>query len=162
MKSTDHLTIAASAPAAIAVLADPAFYLDRPSDEDIRVRELVSHHVDGDRVTIELRCAFTGELNAAARALLEPARLTWVQASEHDLATGRVVFLILPDHYADRLNCRGRYVVTPDGHDASQRVVETELRVRAPLLAGQVERALIDGLRREMIAQSNAIPDFVS
>lgn len=162
MKSTERLAIAAPAPAAIAVLADPAFYLDRPTDEDIRFDELVSHRLVEDRVTIELRCAFTGELNAAARALLDPTRLTWVQASEHDLVTGRVVFRILPDHYADRLSCRGRYIVTPDGDGASQRVVETDLRVRAPLLAGQVERALIDGLRRELIAECLAIPDFVS
>ena len=162
MKSTDRLSIAATADAAMTVLADPAFYLDRATDEDIEFRELVTHDVTGDRVTLQLRCAFTGELNAAARALLDPGRLTWVQASEHDLATGRVVFRILPDHYADRLRCRGRYVVTPDGDDASERVVETELRVRAPLLAGQVERALVDGLRRELIAQSAAIPRYVS
>jgi len=161
MRSTERLRIAASADAAMAVLADPAFYLDRPTAEDIEFRELVRIDVSGDRVTLELRCAFTGELNAAARALLDPARLTWVQASEHDLATGRVAFRIVPDHYADRLRCRGRYVVTPDGADASERVVETELRVRAPLLAGQVERALVDGLRRELVAQSAAIPDYV-
>lgn len=162
MKSTEHLTIAAPAPAATAVLADPAFYLDRPTEEDIQVRELVAHLVTDDRVILKLRCAFTGELNAAARALLDPDRLTWVQVSEHDLTAGRVVFRIVPDHYADRLSCRGRYVVTPDGGDTSQRVVETELRVRAPLVAGQVERALINGLRRELIAQCAAIPDFIS
>jgi hypothetical protein len=161
VRSTERLHIAASADAVMAVLADPAFYLDRPTEEDIEFRELVRNDVAGDRVTLELRCAFVGELNAAARALLDPARLTWVQASEHDLATGRVAFRIVPDHYADRLRCRGRSIVTPDGVDASERVVETELRVRAPLVAGQVERALVDGLRRELVAQSLAIPDYV-
>lgn len=161
MNATERFAIDASAEAAMRALADPAFYLDRPSGEAIQVQELVGHDVIGDQVTLDLRCAFTGELNAAARAILDPDRLTWVQSSRHDLSTGRIVFRILPDHYPDRLTCQGRSLVTPDGDDASLRIVETDLRVRAPIVAGQVERAILDGLRRELAAQCAAIPDFL-
>ncbi len=160
MKSTDVQSIAAAADVAAKVLAEPRFYLGRESSEAITARELVDHQVDAGRVRLRIRFAFTGALNAAARAMLQPDRLTWVQESEHDLETGRVVFKILPDHYPDRLRCHGRYRITEDGDQASVRTVATELHVRAPLVAGQVERTLMDGLRRELDAQALAIPDY--
>lgn len=160
MKSTDTQQIDAPAAAAATVLADPRFYLSRDSTLDISVIELVDHQVAEDRVSLKVRYAFTGSLNAAARALLDPKRLTWVQASEHDLVNGRVSFTIHPDHYPERLRCRGRYRITPDGDGSSQRTVATELHVRAPVVAAQVERALMDGLRRELDAQALAIPDY--
>jgi hypothetical protein len=166
MKSTDTQSIAAPARAATLVLADPRFYLGRDSSESIAAVELVDHRVDDDRVRLEIRYAFTGALNAAARAILDPAKLTWVQATEHDLTTGRVVFGIHPDHYADRMRCRGRYRIDPLGDDAATsasciRTVATELHVKAPLVAGQVERVLMDGLRNELDAQALAVPDYV-
>ncbi len=166
MKSTDTQPIDAPAGAATLVFADPRFYLSRESSEAIAAVELVDHRVDDDRVHLEIRYAFTGELNAAARAILDPARLTWVQATDHDLSTGRVVFSIRPDHYRDRMRCRGRYRVDPVGDDAdtstsSIRTVATELHVKAPLVGGQVERVLMDGLRNELDAQALAVPDYV-
>lgn len=166
MKSTDSQSIDAPAQAATLVLADPRFYLSRESSESITPVELVDHRVEDQRVRLEIRYAFTGELNAAARAILDPAKLTWVQTTEHDLATGRVVFSIHPDHYPDRMRCRGRYRVDPIGDDpdssaSSIRTVATELHVKAPLVAGQVERVLMDGLRSELDAQALAVPDYV-
>lgn len=161
MKSTDTQSIGASADAATLVLADPRFYLGRESSEAITAVELVDHRADESQVHLEIRFAFTGELNAAARAILDPGKLSWVQATDHDLATGRVVFHIRPDHYADRLRCRGRYRVDPVGDRASTRTVATELHVKAPLVAGQVERVLMDGLRSELDSQARAVPDYV-
>ncbi len=161
MKSTDTQSIDAPAGAAALVLADPRFYLGRESSESISAVELVDHHIDESRVRLEIRFAFTGELNAAARAILDPGRLTWVQVTEHDLTTGRVSFTIVPDHYQDRLRCRGRYRIDPDGDHASTRTVATELHVKAPLVAGKVERVLMDGLRNELDAQADAVPDYV-
>ena len=160
MKTTTTQRLNVDAVTAGRVLADPAFYLERLPDTAITVVELVDHRLDGDRVSLQLRSAFTGELNAAARAILDPQRLTWVQSSEHDLSDGRTVFRILPDHYPDRLSCRGRSSITPDGVGACTRTVETEVRVRAPLVGAQVERALLDGLARELAAQALAVPDW--
>lgn len=161
MKSTDTQRIEAPAAAASDVLADPRFYLTRESSEAITAVELIDHRVEDSMVHLRIRFAFTGDLNAAARAILDPARLTWIQETEHDLASGRVKFRILPDHYPDRLRCRGRYRVDPDGEGRSLRTVATELHVRAPLVAGQVERVLMDGLRNELDSQARAVPDFV-
>ncbi len=161
MKSTDTQHIDAPAEAATKVLADPRFYLSRDSSEAISAVELVDHTTDGARAELRIRFAFTGDLNAAARAILNPDKLTWVQVTTHDLSTGRVAFEILPDNYPDRLRCRGRYTVAPDGDTASVRTVATELHVKAPLVAVQVERVILDGFRRELESQAVAVPDYV-
>lgn len=162
MKSTDTQKIAVAAADASEVFADPRFYLSRESSEAMTAIELVDHQVDENVVELKIRFAFTGDLNAAARAILNPDKLTWVQVTTHHLETGRVAFEILPDNYADRLRCRGRYVVNPEGIDTSSRTVSTELHVRAPLVAGQVERVLMDGLRRELESQALAVPDYTA
>lgn len=161
MKSTDVQHIGAPAAATSAVLADPRFYLGRESAETITAIELVDHVADGDTAELRIRFGFTGDLNAAARAILDPDKLTWVQVSRHDLATGRVTFEILPDNYADRLRCRGRYAVDSDGEDTSLRTVATELHVKAPLVGGQVEHVIMNGFRSELESQAKAIPDYI-
>lgn len=161
MKSTDTQHIDAPAPAASKALADPRFYLSRESSESITAVELVGHTGDDERAELRIRFAFTGDLNAAARAILNPDKLTWVQVTTHDLTSGRVAFEIIPDNYADRLRCRGRYTVSANGDDASVRTVATEIHVKAPLVGGQVEDVLMDGLRRELESQAAAVPDYV-
>lgn len=161
MKSTDTQHIDAPAQAASEVLADPRFYLSRESSEAISAVELVDHAGDDQQVELRIRFAFTGDLNAAARAILNPDKLTWVQVTNHDLATGRVTFEILPDNYPDRLRCRGRYRIDPDGEQACIRTVATELHVKAPLVGAQVEHVIFDGFRRELESQARAVPDYV-
>ena len=160
MKSTDVQSIDASAEAASVVLADPRFDLSRESSDAISAVELVDHRTDGDRVSLQIRYAFIGELNAAARAVLDPDKLTWVQTTEHDLTTGRVVFRIVADHYADRMRCLGRYRIDPNGDDSCTRTVATELHIKAPLVGKQVEKVLLDGLRNELESQAASIPNF--
>lgn len=161
MKSTDTQQIDAALDATAQVLADPRFYLSRTSDEAIQAVELVDHRVDDELVELRIRYAFTGDLNAAARAILDPDKLTWVQATTHHLSTGRVSFELLPDNYPDRMRCRGRYRLTAHDGACTIRTVATELHIRAPLVAAQVERVLMDGFRRELESQAVAVPAYV-
>lgn len=161
MKSTDTQLVNAMPLDAAHVLADPRFYLGRPSSEAIQAVELIDHQEAADQVTLKIRYAFVGDLNPAASAILDPARLTWVQTSQHDLERGRTIFQILPDHYPDRLRCHGRSLLNAQSESTTTWTVATDLHVRAPLVGNQVERVLLDGLRRELKAQAHAIPDYV-
>ena len=152
-----------AADAAVEAFANPDFAVAAITHNAIGRPELVEHGVLGDRVHLEVRYHFVGELNAAARAILDPAKLTWVQVSDHDLVGGRVVFRIVPDHYVDRLKCAGRYLVAADESDntRSRRLLECELNVRAPLVAGQVERVLVDGIKDEFADQVTRLGNWV-
>ena len=73
---------------------------------------VLSRDQDGEIVRLQIRYRFDGELSSAARAVLDPSRLSWVESSTHDLSSLRGTFTMEPDHYADRFSCRGsfRYV----------------------------------------------------
>ena len=64
-------------------------------------------------VRIEVRYKFTGSLSSAVRAIVDPAKLSWVTRTE--ICTGEraaASFTVLPDHYPDRLDCSGTFRFT--------------------------------------------------
>ncbi len=125
--------------------ADPALYdlldaLPKLGRPDVLFRE-----VDGDTVKLQIRYRFAGELSSAARAVLEPARLTWVEHSTHDLAARIVTYRLVADHYADRFAASGGYRFVPES-GGTRRIVDGTLNVRAPLVNRAVESAIISGM----------------
>lgn len=122
--------------------------------------ELLDQTRDGDEVRMRARYRFTGHLPGAVTAVVDPERLTWVQESTHDLGTGRATFVLLPDHYPDRLSASGTYAVEAHG-DRSRRVVRGELKVRAPLVAGRVEKAIVSGLQEYLEAEAPKVDTWI-
>jgi hypothetical protein len=61
-----------------------------------------------------------------------------------------VTFRLLPDHYADRFKASGRYGFEADGPTVTVRRAEGDLKVKAPLVGGAVERAIVSGLRERL------------
>jgi hypothetical protein len=118
--------------------------------------ELLDRSEDGSLVRQRVRYRFEGHLSHTVTSVVDPARLTWVEESALDRRTHETEVLVLPDHYADRLRCRAT-VVLAGVADGVTRVTEGDLRVRAPLLASRVERAIVAGLHDHVAAQSAAV-----
>lgn len=135
--------------AVMGAFVDPAFYRELSALPNLGEPEVVDIRREGDVVRIQVRYRFTGELSSAARRVLDPERLTWVDHATVDLAARRAVFELRADHYADRLRCHGAYSVEGTA-GASRRIVEGELTVRAPLVGKAVERAIVSGLERHL------------
>ena len=135
-----------------AAFCDPGFYEALAATPGMGDPKLVGREGDGDQVHLKVRYRFTGELSAAARAVLDPAKLVWVEDSHHDLAARAVTFRMLPDHYADRFRASGRYwfEAAGQGSGVTLRRAEGDLKVKAPLVGGAVERAIVSGLRGRM------------
>jgi uncharacterized protein DUF2505 len=150
-----------AAPEAVArAYADPELYAHQEDGPKLARPEVVAHEVDGDTVRLQVRYRFRGELSAAARAILDPARLSWVEHSVHDLAACTSTFVLRPDSYADRFRCEGSLrIVAADG--GSRRQGTGELRVRAPLVAGSVERTLVADLQDHLSAEVAYVNAFV-
>lgn len=127
-----------------AAVVDPAFLERLGTLPSLGRPELLRREEDGDLVHLDVRYAFAGELSAAVTAIVDPERLTWVDAAVLDRATHRSEHRILPDHYADRLSCEYTTTLHDDGGTA--RVAEGDLRVRFPLVGGRVERAIVSGM----------------
>ena len=101
MRFSIEQRFAADADAVARAYADPALYvaLGRAPEALARPR-CVGHDVDGDTVELAGPLPVRRELSAAARAVIDPERLTWVERSTHDLARRRTTFTMVPDHYA--------------------------------------------------------------
>jgi hypothetical protein len=122
--------------------------------------ELLERREDGDRVHLRVRYRFTGDISAAARRVIDPAKLTWVEHTTHDLARHRVEFRMAPDHYPDRLRSSGHYSFRADG-SGTRRLTEGELLVRVPLVGGAVERAIVSGLGEHLAAEVPVVEGFL-
>lgn len=140
--------------------ADPALYASFEGLSKVAPPEVLDRQVDGDVVRLRVRYRFAGHLSAAARAAIDPSRLTWVDESEHDLATRQVRFVLRPDHYVDRFRCHGGYRIEarPGG---CRRVADVELSVSFPLVGRAVEQAIASGLREHLADEAAVVEDHL-
>lgn len=144
---------------------DPGYYAALADLPKLGEPELLDRTVDGDHIQVRVRYRFVGDLSAAVRAVVDPAKLTWVEVSNHRHPPDHSVrFELQPDNYADRLSCHGtyRFHADPDDPAATVREVAGELKVRAPLVASSVERAIISGLREHFDAEAPLLQKWLS
>jgi hypothetical protein len=147
----------------IEAYASVDFYEDRPSRDDIVVLGVVDHEVRASgAVVLEVHYAFQGSVSSAVRAVVDPARMSWITRTEIHPAENRATWEVLPDYYPDRLTSDGvfRYEPGPTSSTTSV-VVEGELKVHVPIVGRSVERVIVSGLCRYMEAELAGIPDFV-
>jgi hypothetical protein len=144
-----------------AAFADPGLYPLLAELPKLGSPEVLSHEVDGDVVHLEVRYHFAGHLSAAARAVLDPDRLTWVDRSTHDLASRSVTYELIPDEYRDRFRSSGAYRFDADGAGTLRRA-SGEVSVRAPLVARSVERAIVSGLHEHLDEEAALVERFLA
>lgn len=141
---------------------DPALFAEIGDRADLGRPELLDRRDEGDIVHLEVRYAFAGELGSTLAAVVDPAKITWVEHSTHDRANHRGRFHIVPDHYQGRLRCEGTLVLEDDGDGGTRRLAEGDLHVSLPLVGRKVERAVIDGLANQATTQARAVADWLS
>lgn len=159
-----HLEIPyAGAPDAVArAYADPALYAAFVALPRAGAPEVLGHRATGDVVELQVRWRFSGELSGAARRVIDPDRLTWVETSRHDLEGRRTTFRMVADHYADRFSCTGDYRFTAaPGGAGTLRVVDGELKVKAPLVAKAVEQAIVSGVEEQLRSEAAVVDEFL-
>lgn len=161
MRFSIEQRFAADVDAVARAYADPALYVALVGLPKLSQPDVVGHEVDGDTVVLQVRYRFGGHLSAAARAVIDPERLTWVERSTHDLAAHTTTFTMVPDHYADRFRCQGSYAF--EATDAGcRRRGEGDLRVKALLVAGAVEGAIVSGLEEHLVDEVPVVEAFVA
>ena len=149
MKFAIRQAVAVPPARAMAAYGSPAFYEGRPERDNIAVRDVVRHEATADRVLLEVRFAFTGSLSPAVRAVVDPAKMSWITRTEILLAEDRSSWVVLPDHYPDRLSASGiyRFEEGDSGPGTCDVEVEGELKVRVPIVGRSVEKVIVGDLR---------------
>ncbi len=141
---------------------DPAFYerLGRlPGIDPPRLRSLSRSE---GRVQAVVGSRFAGQLNGAARRILDPSRLSWAQVSEVDLASRRTTLTMVPDNYGQLLSFCGWYELVALGDDRCRQHLEADLRVHVPLLGPLAERAIAGSIRENLAGTARALESYVA
>lgn len=141
--------------AVLALYVSDSFYEALQGLPKIGEPTVLARERDGGLVTMHVRYRFTGDLPAAALAVIDPGRLTWVDVTTYDTADRRSDTRLVPDHYRDRLEATAT-ASYEDTLGGSRRNIVGELRVRMPLVGGKVEQAIVSGLR-EHLADEQAV-----
>ena len=108
-----------------------------------------------------IRYKFTAPLSRAVTSVIDPVNLTWVDDGTFDLGTFRSEHVLLPDHYADRLDAHYTTVITPDGNGARW-TLRGSLEVHAALVGGKVAHVIVDGLREAATAQGVLLDEWLA
>lgn len=132
--------------------SDPAFYATLQGLPKISAPEVLSHETEGTRVRLRIRYRFTADLPTAATVVIDPKKLTWVDDTTYDLDEMVAVTALLPDHYPDRLvaSARSPFEATSGEKPGTRRQIDGTLQVRMPFVGGEVERAIVSGLREHL------------
>lgn len=123
--------------------------------------EVLDRREDGSEVRLAVRFRFTGELSPAVTKVVDPARLSWVEESVHDLSRHTVAFTMKPDNYADRLRFEGSSHFEPAGEGGTRRLSEGDVVVRVPLVGRKVEGAIVSGLREHLAAEVAVVEELL-
>jgi hypothetical protein len=132
----------------VAAYGSPAFYEGRPARDkgDIAVLGVVDHQDEGDQVQIVVHFAFTGSVSAAVRRVIDPTKMSWVTRTVIYPKENRTTWVVVPDHYPDRLTSSGTHHFAPAADGTVVRV-DGELKVHVPIVGRSVERVIVSGLR---------------
>ena len=161
MKFSFDAAVAVPPAHVVAAYGVPAFYEGRPVRDDIAMLGVVRHEDAGERVHIDVHYAFTGSVSSAVRAVIDPAKMSWVTRTIVYPAELRSSWEIVPDHYPDRLTSSGRHRFTPaDGGEATVVSVAGELKVHVPIVGRSVERVIVSDLRAYVADEVAGIPDL--
>jgi Protein of unknown function (DUF2505) len=147
--------------AVMKAVVDPRLYESMGSMPSLGPPSVLECTEDGSITRLRIRYRFEGQLSRAARAVLDPAKMTWVVELEVDKEKYQATFLMIPDHYKDRMKCSGSYRFEAMGDETDQ-LMQGEMVVSAPLVAGLVERAILVGFREHMGEQAKVVERFAA
>lgn len=131
-------------------LADPAFYETMGALGNISAPEVVGREQGDGGVRLRVRYRFVGPLAAPVRRVLDPDKMTWIIDTTIGVDSHHATFRLLPDSYANRIECAGTYRLTEAGPETTRRVTDADLVVHYPLVGGLVERTIVNGLREHL------------
>lgn len=127
-------------------LTDPGFLATLDDLSAIGEPVVIDTERTAEAAAQQVRYRFVADLPGAVTRVVDPDKLTWIEDSRYDLVAHTSVHTILPDHYADRLQAHYAGELVSEG-DGARRLVRGEVKVHVPLVAGKVERVIVDGLR---------------
>jgi hypothetical protein len=130
---------------------------------DISRPEIRAHRVDGNEVLLNLEYRFAGSLPSVVARVIDTAKLSWIEDTRINTSTWTATFTMTPTHYAHFFTCRGSWTLV-EAKSVTLRSVNGVLKVNSPVpfVGGQVEKAIVSGLRERLAKEPALLEDWVS
>ena len=93
---------------------------------------------------------------------LQDDRFCAATARDLGIVVVSVRYRLAPDHYADRLQSSGSCAITDRTNGGSVRTVTGSLKVRALIVGGAVERAIVSGLKEHLAAEVALVDRYIA
>ena len=138
----------------LAAYADPTTWEQLGPFSRVNIVEVLDSAGTPERPVLRIRYRFIADLPSAARAVVDPAKLTWVEETTYDLQNRTSTMRFQPDFYGSKLSASAS--TTFSGADNTQRRVQGDLRVKVLLVGGQVEGAIVSGLKDYLVEEQAA------
>lgn len=161
MKFRIEQRFAASPSDLVSAFCDASYIAAMAALPDLGAPVLEDQQRKGAIVSQRLRYSFHGRLPSAVTRVIDPAKLTWYEQAEIDTKKFSSTFSMVPDHYQRFFTCVGTWTLTAEGA-STQRVIEGELKVNSPVpfVGGQVERAIVSGLKTRLSGEPKVYADW--
>jgi len=137
-------------------LLDPEFIAGMAGLPKLGEPDVLSSDRQGHVATMRVRYAFAGEVSAAVRRVVDPARLSWVEESVTDTVSHTATFRVVPDHYGKLLRCEGTYALHAEG-TGTRRVAKGDVRVNVPIVGSKVEQVILSGMEEHAQAEAELV-----
>lgn len=124
--------------------------------------ELVDKQVTDNFIDLTVHFNFVGALPAAAKAIIDPSKLSWTEKTHIDKKTHKGTFSIIPDNYKDRLDCYGTTQLEAIGENETLRILEGDLKVHVFLVASAAEGGIISGIKKHNEIEEKVINDLIA
>ena len=145
----------------VAAYASTELYEALGASERLSAPEVLDRTEEGGLVVLRIRYRYIFEMSAAVSAVVDPKKLTWVEETRHDLAARTIAVTLLPDNYADRFSASGRATCRADG-DATVRRIQGDVKVKALLVSGAVEKAIVEGLEEHLAQEAPQVAAYLA
>ena len=142
------------------LLTDPEFYASL-SLPDLSLPDVLESSTTGPQSTLRLRYRYVGSLDPAARRLLGPDRLAWIQELVIDRGTGSGRLSYQAPADPKRLFGSAELHLEPHAGGCIRRL-HGDLVVAVPLIGPRAERKILPGLLRRLDIEAQAINDSLS
>ena len=139
---------------------DPAFYDALGSMPKLGHPELLDREELEGSVRVRVRFTYQGQLSAPVRAVIDPSKLTWVIEAQVHPSTSTIEFVVVPDHYRDRMTASGSDRFVDDG-GGTRRVTEGEIHIHVPLVGTTAEQGIVNGYREHLAGEAELLEEWL-
>ncbi|MGO9456530.1 MAG: DUF2505 family protein [Acidimicrobiales bacterium] len=139
---------------------DPAFYDALGSMPKLGQPVLLEREEVEESIRVKVRFTYKGQVSAPVRAVVDPSKLTWVIEAHVHRSTSTIKFVVVPDHYADRMTASGSDRFVDEG-GGTRRVTEGVIHVHVPLVGTSAERGIVNGYREHLVGEAELLEEWL-